>query len=928
MRIKITFLSVFISFFSFSQTKGTLSGTITDKEANNAALPFVNVLVKNTTIAVTTDDKGVFSFTINPGNYTLVLSFVGYENLEVPVVVKAGETTMVNKSLGNTNNTLKDVVIKQKTVNREKETALLLDQKKAVEIKQSIGAQEMSRKGVSDVEEGLTKITGITKVDGRGLFIRGLEDRYNNLLVNDLQVPSNVPFKKIIPLDIFPTDIVGVLNIYKTFNPNISGDFAGATVNIETAQARGKVTKLSVGYGYTTGNNGNDFLISSDANTTQGFLGLIKKDRELPATFGKIPSAVKLTPSQYKDDYKNNSWNVDQTSSPINSSISFLHTDKYQFKNNTSFSYILSLNADNKYTIRKGIDRTFNQGQGNYDNNFEKSQYNYLTSISALLGLKYKANRYSLAFNSFYLRTTENRIQDQIGSTNGQPLNDKVVIRLNQYEQSDFLTNQLLGDFKITEDGKHTIKAGGSYIKTAFQQPDRKFIVGTKVGEDQILAQNGGNHLGRQYLDVKGNFYVSSLLEYNLNFSENENGKSNKLSVGYNSFRNNLSSTYRFFSGKPIFVSSYTTSINNINTQVLDDVNNGIIRFSEESNADYKIKFNQFVNSGYVNLYWNFGKKIEANAGVRLENSKRDLKYRLISKSFDDPYTNDVADKLSFLPSVNLKYLLNEKNNIRFAASKTITRPVTMELLPNQYVNADGTVEVGNKDLEDSQNLNLDLKYELFPNNKELFVVGLFSKNIKNPIERIFIPTASSGGQITTYQSSKQALIYGAEFEFLLQMSRINKSLSNFSFGLNASLMSTKVDVDLAQNPLENNPTRKLQGASDWLLNSDLKYDFEFNEIMKNSITLVYGVFGDRIYAVGTANTDNVYEKSFHKLDMVWSSKLSKNIDLKFSVDNLLNPNYKQELGPNSKITIDEPSLLLKQYKRGVGYALNVSYTF
>jgi hypothetical protein len=68
----------------------------------------------------------------------------------------------------------------------------------------------MSRKGVSDVEEGLTKITGITKVGSRGLFVRGLEDRYNNLLINDLSVPSNNPFSKIIPLDLFPTDIVGV----------------------------------------------------------------------------------------------------------------------------------------------------------------------------------------------------------------------------------------------------------------------------------------------------------------------------------------------------------------------------------------------------------------------------------------------------------------------------------------------------------------------------------------------------------------------------------------------------------------------------------------------------------------------------------------------------------------------------------------------
>src|SRR6187402_243367 len=117
----------------------------------------------------------------------------------------------------------------------------------------------MSRKGVSDVEEGLTKITGITKVDSRGLFVRGLEDRYNNLLINDLAAPTNNPFKKIIALDLFPTDIVSFIDVYKTFNPNIYGDFAGGTFNIQTSRAVKSITKFSIGVGYTTGNNLDDF---------------------------------------------------------------------------------------------------------------------------------------------------------------------------------------------------------------------------------------------------------------------------------------------------------------------------------------------------------------------------------------------------------------------------------------------------------------------------------------------------------------------------------------------------------------------------------------------------------------------------------------------------------------------------------------------
>ena len=107
-----------------------------------------------------------------------------------------------------------------------------------------------------------------------------------------------------------------------------------------------------------------------------------------------------------------------------------------------------------------------------------------------------------------------------------------------------------------------------------------------------------------------------------------------------------------------------------------------------------------------------------------------------------------------------------------------------------------------------------------------------------------------------------------------------------------------------------------------------LKYDFEFNEVMKNSISLVYGVFGPRIFAVGSAGMDHIYEKPFHKLDLIWSSKLTKNIDAKLAIDNLLNPLYKMELGNENRFTINENSLLLESFKKGRGFSLNLSYTF
>ncbi|MBU3680411.1 MAG: PEGA domain-containing protein [Flavobacterium sp.] len=927
MKCKLIFPFFLISFLSFAQNKGTLSGTLTDKDQNNLPLPFANVLIKGSTTGVTTDEKGTYKLSLNPGTYTVQFSFVGYENSEEKITIKSGETLTINKALGSGSYQLQDVVIK-KAANREKETALLLEQKNAVEIKQSIGAQEMTRKGVSNVQEGLTKITGISKVESRGLFVRGLEERYNNLLINDLQAPSNSPFKKIIPLDLFPTDIVGVLNVYKTFNPNIPGDFAGATINIETSQARSSITKISTSLGYTTNNNGRDFLLSENANTTQGYLGLLGNDRELPAVFGNVPGGKILTPVQYQESNKNNSWNVNNTTSPFNSGIGFLHTEKFNLEKNRSISYIFSFNAENKYQVLEGVDRTFNQGQGNYDNNFKVSKYNYTTSLSGLVGVKYKSERFDLAYNSFVLRATSSVIQDQLGYKNSLNTNPNILIRLNQFEESKYWNNQLVANYKLTPSGKHALKGGFSFVKTAFGLPDRKVITGEKINETEIITTYGADNLIRQYFDVAGDRFFSGMVEYALKLKEKENGKDTKITIGYNGLSNEEVSSYRFVFGRPLLATPFTTSINSINEAISNDVNNGLVKFTEESTGDWRSKLYQNVNSTYANIFFSMGEKWDINGGVRFESSIRQIKYRQTGDAFDAKYRKLNLNKTDLLPAVNVKYTLTEKSNVRFAASKTITRPTSIEILPVNFVNPDGTVEIGNPKIINSDNINVDLKYELFPKTNQLFVVGLFGKKISNPIERIFIPTASSGGQIITYANSKSALLFGAELEILMPLTKISAALSNFSWGFNTSVMKTDVEVDLVKNPLENSKKRALQGASNWLINSDLKYDFKFKEEMKNSISLVYGVSGERIFAVGTAGIDHIYENPFQKLDFIWSSKLSKNIEVKLAIDNILNPSFKRELGTASSQEITENDLTVREFKRGTGFSLGVNYSF
>lgn len=931
MKIKFVFFTLFVCCLSWAQ-KGTIKGTLTDKDANNTPLAFANAIIKGTTIGVTTDEKGEYTLSAEPGNYTVQFSYVGYENVEVAVKLEAGQTIVIDKTLGSGSYKLEDVVI-QKAVSREKETALLMEQKKAVEIKQSIGAQEMSRKGVSDVEEGLTKITGITKVGSRGLFVRGLEDRYNNLLINDLAAPTNNPFKKIIPLDLFPTDIVSVIDVYKTFNPNIYGDFAGGTFNIATSRGSKSITKISLGTNYTTNNNLKKFLISKDADGSKGFFGLTGSDRELPGLLGGKPASYTFTPDQSLASFQSG-FDVSETKSPLNMSFGVLHAEKFKIKDKNNFSYLFSFNFDNNYSFREGVERNFANNPSGfvYITDFINTEYRYKTQASALLGLNYSADRLKLTWNNFYLRTTENLIKDQFGYANLSSTNNQVLIRTNQLDQSDYFNTQLLAEYALTKDKNQNIRAGGSFAKTSYQQPDRKFFSGSREG-DNILVSVSGNNFIKQYLDIESDIYLSGMMEYSLKFGGED--KHNKLAIGYNGSASLMQSSYRFISPVNNFVpNNFTAPLNAIDAQLNDYLAQNAFSFRESSNATYKAKLMEISNAGYLNALFKLGEKWEINGGLRAENTERETKYRA-QGSFDDPYQKIDRNKLYLLPSVNAKYKTSERANIRFAASQTYTRPVIMEAYPIEYVNADGSSQRGNPFLVNSDNYNVDLKYELFPTSKEMIAVGVFGKSIKNPIERTFIANAATS-TIITYLNSDTANLYGVELEFLFDFGRLNKSLSDFSFGFNTSLMQTHVDVKpTTVNPdgtvissIETHQSRNLQGASNWLINSDLKYQFNLSEKWSNTLSLVYAVFGKRIYAVGSAGVDHIYELPVSQLDLVWSSKLSDHFDLKFSADNLLNPDRKFELGNDGTSPIIESSNLISNYKKGVGFSLNLSYTF
>ena len=937
MKLKFLFFGLLFSIISFAQNTAKVSGIITDKDSKQP-VSFVSISLKGLMANAESDINGNYEIALKPGTYTIVYAFIGYKTYEKQVTVAEGETLNLNIALQENSNSIEGIVIKGST-NKTKETALLKEQQKAVEIKQSIGAQEMSRKGISDVEEGLTKMSGISKVDSRGIFVRGLEGRYTNLLINGLASPTNNPFNKIIPLDLIPSDVVNVIETYKTFNPNVYGDFAGATFNVETTTKPLKsITKITIGSGFVTNNNIRDFYFSQNSQKGAGYFGFESYYRDLPSYFGSEPKSKSVSGTKAQNIF-DNSVSPTKSKSPLNSSYSFLHGEKFNLKNDDKISYLLSINYDNTYQYREGVRRTFQPGQYiQYTNNFTKKAYYYKTNSSAIFGLNYSNSRLNLSSNVLYLKSSSSEISNSVGVINAQTNTPNAFLNVNKYEQTDYINGQMFGDYKLTKNGNHTIKAGVSTVKTKYNIPDLSSFSGIMNNDGTVSYRYGGNSFLRQYLTLDNSLFYSGFAEYNYNF-----GKDNKLVLGVNGNGNELKSSYRFLNlNQNTNYDTYTSTIEGVNDLMLADLNNPDLNkrtfYIEQSAYNWKAKVKDNTVAGFGNLIYNVTEKLNANVGVRYESFNVSSFYK--DGSASNKFKELKNTKAYILPSINLKYTLNDKTNLRFASSLTYTKPISMEAYPIQIVDPEGETIQGNPFLKNSKNLNLDLKYELFPSTKEMLSFSAFGKKIQNPIEKIYI--ASAGGPMISYTNSNQAVLYGLEAEFIFDFERLHKNLSDLSLGFNGTLMDTKVTlVDKIVNPIDGKPmdnienvylkgerSRNLQGASKWIINSDLKYQFNFNKKWNSTVTAVYNVFGKRIFSVGSNGIDHIYEMPVQKLDFVWNNKINEHFDLKFSADNVLNPVVKLELGDESKNTLIETSNLYKTYKRGVGFSFSLSYTF
>jgi len=343
-------------------------------------------------------------------------------------------------------------------------------------------------------------------------------------------------------------------------------------------------------------------------------------------------------------------------------------------------------------------------------------------------------------------------------------------------------------------------------------------------------------------------------------------------------------------------------------------------------NAERPETYNGDLNiyAGYLNMLYNF-ERLTLIVGIRAEKIEQNIEW---VTAIDPVGGFSILEETQILPSLSLKYEVNEKNNLKFAASKTYTLPQFVERAPFQYVDVTNTY-FGNPDLYSSTNYNVDVKWEYFPKSSEVISFGMFGKIIKNPINETTI--ASATNDISWVNSGEQARGIGAELEIRKDIFSFKSDEDNLeeklSFGTNISYLNTQQDFDGEKVREETNYSVQfteeegsLTGASDWLANADLSYRKEFSETMDIMPTLAVNYFSDRLYAIGNNQRGGLEDKGFVTLDFIVKSNLTKNFGIGLAAKNLLNPTVERNQ--------TNQNVLVQSFDKGRTFSFSAKYKF
>jgi hypothetical protein len=894
---RVALIYILLMFFAntiFAQT-GTIKGTITDKETKEP-LTGASILIEGSTKGTVTDFDGNFTLEKVPaGAIKLRVSFISYEDVVKDIKLADGQTSTIDFALATTSIGLNEVSITGKK-NRESESALLIEQKKAIIASQSIGSQELSRKGVSDAEGAVTKISGISKQEGiKNVFVRGLGDRYNITTLNGFILPSEDPEYKNISLDFFSNDIIQSVAVKKVFSSSMHGDVGGAVIDIQSKELIGDSEfEIGISSSLNTESIGKDILLPEGLN----FWGYST------ATYGSNENMQNYAFNNSLDPVKSNKPNLTLS---FSGGRKFLNKHRFFVAGSMGNSYryeegelreITSSGAANPFvnmTYTRTLRNASNLLLGNLELNFNKFRVSY-NALFIHSGSAYHADLFGKHSERFQ------RASDESGYTRRQQINDNSIV-----------INQILVNGEINKRLNYFI--GASVNNILGKEPDRRVFRFPSIGSDRVELHPAENVNERFYSKIN-ELAINPKFNFQYKLSDNiEN--SSLLVIGYDA----LLSNKKF--NAPIYNHTWNPTLD------IPEFNRADIKLDKVFNPN-ALSTNQFelelfndtyrvdriIHAAYVDFIFQINNSLTLNSGLRFDYMYLKINYE-VNRGQD--IGTDILKDFQFSPNLNLKYVVNDKNHLRIGASRTYTIPQDKEISPFVYYGFDGPIS-GNPKLKIATNYNVDVKWDYYMSNSELISVNGFYKYLLNPIARVDV--GNSAGVKTYDNVSDHAIAAGLEVEFRKKLWSL-ENRHNITMGLNASYIHSEIKLD--PNSFVQNSSSTLEGAAPYILNADITYNLILEKFTMNS-AFVVNYLSDKVHTIGSRGYNNLIEESITTIDFVNSIKIDNKLVINFKAMNLLNPLYRQTREGATDVQI--PSVVIRSYKKGIQLSFGLTYKF
>jgi len=875
----LNFIFILFTSLIYSQS-GKVTGLIMDGEYDEP-MAFANVIVKGSTIGTTTDFDGKYSLDLEPGEYTLTFSFVGYQTIEVSeVLIKSDEVEQVDVTLST--NTLDEIIITT-TVRKNTESAVLDIQKKSAVMLDGLSSQGIKKAGASNIASAVKSVPGVSVQGGKYVYVRGLGDRYTKSILNGVDIPGLDPDRNTIQMDIFPTNILENIIVIKSAAAEYPADFTGGVVDIVTRDfPTKKETSFSIGSAYNSEMHfKNDFLIGPSEGTD--FLGFDNNSRSrpinryqyIPGTFENYPLLTQLTSSF------NPILQAERKTSKNNFNFGFTTGNQFLVGDNDKLGYQFSLSYRNETSFYKNrVDNRLTKDPNN------SSNYNLLTSrlstgdegenniiLSGLAGLVYKRENSKYKLNLLHIQNGEsvggyfNQEASQAGAGGGIEQYTKDVI---QYTQRS-VTNLLLNGQHNIENGWNVDWKISPTLATVLDKDHRTTAFQITQEGDAIIAPSSSGYPQRVWRDLF-EFNLANQVNFLKKYTLKDKPAKLKFGGGMTyKFRDFELDYYIFTSTNPVVPNGQANNLlltENIWTAETQAGTHLVFGNLYQSANSYEGE--QRIYSGYFSNEFELIENLKSVVGIRTELFQS--YYTGQNQSGSQVFYNEkIIDNFDIYPSANLILSLNENSNLRSSFSKTTARPSFKEASRAQIYDAiSDRLFIGNLDLKPSYIDNLDMRYEIFGDKGDIIAFSGFYKTFKDPIELTFF--ASAPNQLTA-RNLGSAKVYGAEFEIRKPLNIISDDVRKWRFSLNASLIKSSLEMfedeynnrlNAARDGESISRTRDLQGQSPFLINSNIEF---LNEETGFQYGLFYNVQGRTLEVVGTGIVPDVYTVPFHSLN-------------------------------------------------------------